>query len=219
MLTILKDTVVVLVPQTLAEIEELATWKSLHNAAVLLVGQKAGSGLTLSVLGSRGDVLPEPINISVKATEPAARLISNFSASPFELDGRIYASVESFWQGLKFPSQTDRERIAELYGSAAKRAGDEVSYGPTITYGDVEIPVGTWRHWHLMERACWAKFSQNADAGEALKSTGERPIEHRMRRDSRSIPGVIMCQIWMRIRSALQQAYSRYSPAFGEEIE
>lgn len=216
MQTILKDSVLVLVPQSADETAALAAWKSLHADAVLILGQGQGTGLTLSNVGPRAEVLPDPVHISVRAAEPAARLISNFSDSPFELDGMIYASVESFWQGLKFPLPADRERVAALYGSAAKRAGDEAPYGATVIYEGNEIPVGTWRHWHLMERACWAKFSQNADAAEALKSTGKRPIEHRMRRDSRTIPGVIMCQIWMHIRDALQQGFSQYSPAFSD---
>jgi predicted NAD-dependent protein-ADP-ribosyltransferase YbiA (DUF1768 family) len=56
-----------------------------------------------------------------------------------------------------------------------------------------------------MERACWAKFSQNEDAREALLTTGERPLAHVMRHDSTTIPGAIMAQIWMRIRRRLRE--------------
>jgi hypothetical protein len=59
-----------------------------------------------------------------------------------------------------------------------------------------------------MERACRAKFEQCHEAREALLSTGTRPLTHRMRRDSKSIPGVIMADIWMRIRRHLQKAES-----------
>jgi predicted NAD-dependent protein-ADP-ribosyltransferase YbiA (DUF1768 family) len=54
-----------------------------------------------------------------------------------------------------------------------------------------------------MERACAAKFEQNGAARRALLSTGTRPLEHRMRRDSRTIPGAIMAEIWMRLRDRL----------------
>jgi hypothetical protein len=56
-----------------------------------------------------------------------------------------------------------------------------------------------------MERACEAKFRQHAVAQAGLLSTGARPFIHRMRHDSRSIPGIIMADIWMRIRNRLRE--------------
>ena len=56
-----------------------------------------------------------------------------------------------------------------------------------------------------MERACRAKFEQNAEARAALLATGERPLTHIVRRDSKSIPGVVMADIWMRIREGLRR--------------
>jgi predicted NAD-dependent protein-ADP-ribosyltransferase YbiA (DUF1768 family) len=56
-----------------------------------------------------------------------------------------------------------------------------------------------------MHRACWAKFSTHAEAQAALLATGERPLVHRLRRDSRTIPGVIMAEIWMKIRRRLRE--------------
>ncbi|MBS0243478.1 MAG: hypothetical protein JSS20_14970, partial [Proteobacteria bacterium] len=76
----------------------------------------------------------------------------------------------------------------------------------TITYRGASVPVGTYAHWQLMARACLAKFEQNIDARAALLGTGTRPLEHRVRRDSRTIPGVIMADIWMRIRGQLTTA-------------
>ena len=63
--------------------------------------------------------------------------------------------------------------------------------------------VGTRDHWCLMERACAAKFTQNEVARAALRDTGSRPLEHRLRRDSRTIPGAVMADIWMRLRAKL----------------
>ena len=54
-----------------------------------------------------------------------------------------------------------------------------------------------------MKQACTAKFTQNPDAAAALLSTGNRRLEHRTRRDSRTIPGIIMAAIWMQIRAKL----------------
>jgi predicted NAD-dependent protein-ADP-ribosyltransferase YbiA (DUF1768 family) len=131
-------------------------------------------------------------------------MISNFATAPFELDGRQYQSVESFWQGLKFSKDSERRRLAQLEGPRARVEGDKQGYGQTVAYGGQEIPVGTWAHWQLMERACRAKFAQNPDVAAALLATGNRPLTHVVRRDSRTIPGVIMAAIWMRIRKDLR---------------
>jgi hypothetical protein len=131
-------------------------------------------------------------------------MISNLAEAPFELDGRRYRSVESFWQGLKFSHDADRRRIADCEGPRALSEGSRQGYGRTIAYEGVEITVGTWDHWQLMERACQAKFLQNAEARASLLATGNRPLVHIVRRDSRSIPGVIMAQIWTRLRRKLR---------------
>src|SRR5438874_1109534 len=83
---------------------------------------------------------------------------------------------------------------------AEREAGLGHACGRTVVYGGREVAAGTWEHWELMERACWAKFTQNENARQALLSTAGRPLTHRTRRDSRDIPGVIMAEIWTRIR-------------------
>jgi len=74
-----------------------------------------------------------------------------------------------------------------------------------VQYAGEEIAVGTYAHWQLMRRACAAKFRQNDDARAALLATGERPLVHRVRPDSRSIPGVVMADIWMALRTRLRR--------------
>jgi predicted NAD-dependent protein-ADP-ribosyltransferase YbiA (DUF1768 family) len=195
----------VLVPQTDEETAELATWKEEQAGHVLYLQATAGEGLALFDLGAKADACNEPVQISSLVKEPQLQLIGNFAATPFVLDGREYASVESFWQGLKFEKAAERRQLAEMSGKQARAAGETKGYGPTLTYEGEEIPVGTWQHWALMERACQAKFTQNDEAREALLSTGTRPLVHRMRRDSKTIPGVIMADIWMRVRARLRK--------------
>jgi predicted NAD-dependent protein-ADP-ribosyltransferase YbiA (DUF1768 family) len=151
-------------------------------------------------LGERAHACRAPINVVSNSQDPAVRLISNFATAPFELNGQRYTSVESFWQGLKFTNASDRRRLARLEGARAQKEGEKQGYGRAIEYGGKEFPVGTWEHWQLMERACSAKFERNPEALNALLSTGNRPLEHRVRRDSKTIPGAIMADIWMRIR-------------------
>ncbi len=144
-----------------------------------------------------------PINITFDETPMPLRLISNLAETSFELDGRWYSSVEGFWQGLKFADAADRERLAELAGHSAKSAGPKVEPGDRLVYEGREVVVGTVDHWALMERANTAKFEQDEDARAALLSTGTSPLIHQVAVDSRTIPGIVMADIWMRIREEL----------------
>ncbi len=205
MKVLLKASRLVLVPEGATETAELAAWKAEQTGHVLAVQNTAGEGVALFDLGVRADACNEPYQVASFVGDPAAKLISNFAPTPFTLDGREYASVESFWQGLKFPTPAERRRVAALPGPQARREGETQGYGETVEYEGERIPVGAWPHWQLMHRACLAKFTQNAEARLALLSTGDRPLVHRVRRDSRTIPGAIMAEIWMKVRRKLRE--------------
>jgi predicted NAD-dependent protein-ADP-ribosyltransferase YbiA (DUF1768 family) len=208
MRALLKDNLIVLIPQTEEETAEIGAWKATHGDRVFWLEDAPGTGVALHGLGPRAEACREPINVVSNSTDPIARTISNFAATPFELDGQCYRSVESFWQGLKFADDADRRRLASLDGPRARGEGEKQGYGATVTYNGETIVVGTSTHWQLMERACRAKFEQNAEARAALLATGERPLIHVVRRDSTTIPCVIMAQIWTRIRNRLRKAES-----------
>ena len=104
---------------------------------------------------------------------------------------------------MKFPNPERRKQISRLHGLEARSAGFEAETSDTFIYLGRTIRVGTSDHWHLMYLACGAKFSQHDHARTALVGTGDRPLIHKTRRDSRTIPGVVMADIWMRIRRTL----------------
>lgn len=163
-------------------------------------------GAALSDLGATDEALGRPINITRSSPAPYAE-ISNLAATPFLLDGEVYGSVEGFWQSLKFPDEKDRRRVGALDGGRAKKNGDTAPpAGLTFDYQGQTIVTGTHGHWTLMKRACLAKFEQDERARRALMATGERPLTHRVPKDSRTIPGVIMADIWMRVRAILRGA-------------
>ena len=204
MRVILKSGIIVLAPENEAELQAFASWKTAFDGHVFRLGAAPShtSGL-LHDLGPQAEACREPINISY-SVEPQWRPISNFALAPFFLDGRHYASTEGFWQGLKFEKESDRRRIAALYGAEAKRAAEPAVPTAHIDYQGRQIAYASQDHWALMHRACQAKFESNAAAREALLSTGQRWLMHRMRRDSCSIPGAIMADIWMQIRDHLR---------------
>ena len=203
MKTILKDELLVLVPENAAETSQLENWKEKQKGYLLEPRPNAG-GLALFVLGRKEDLCREPINVTSTHPDPTIQRISNFAETLFVLDEVTYTSVEAFWQSLRFSEGASRRHILTLSGPEARRVGQEKPYEATIEYNKESIPVGTWRHWQLMERACLAKFTQDYEAMAALLSTGDRPLINRVRQDSKTIPGVIMADIWMRIRRKLQ---------------
>jgi hypothetical protein len=198
----------ILAPETPSEVAALKFWQAGHDGRVL-VEQGADGAVVLARL--------EPVNVHSGAGDPSIRSIGNLASARFTLDGERYTSVESFWQGLKLP-EAERARIAALDGRAALEAARAHPYGATVTYRGETIPVGTWRHWRLMKRACWAKFTQSEPHRRALLATLPRPLEHRVRADSKAIPGVLMADIWMRIRERLAGAgVGPYPADWGEE--
>jgi predicted NAD-dependent protein-ADP-ribosyltransferase YbiA (DUF1768 family) len=131
-------------------------------------------------------------------------LLSNFASTPFEFRGRRYASLEGFWQMMKFPEGDDdsranvpgidwkftRNEVSQMTGFEAKRAGDLASRNMAkmgidwVTFEGQQIPykpTEPGEHYRLIEEATWAKVRQNPDVRKVLLSTGNlilKPDHH-----------------------------------------
>jgi len=204
MKTLFKPDGIVLVPESEEERAALASWQAAHAGFAFAVAENSARGIALIALGPRAEACRAPINVTSSSPDPI-RLIANFAPTPFELDGVHYACVEAFWQSLRFPIEK-RPRIVVMDGRAAKKVSAKQPYGSHVVYAGQAIPVGAFDHWQLMRRACAAKFEQNDNARAALLATGERPLVHVVRRDSRTIPGAIMAEIWMALRADLRRS-------------
>jgi len=131
-------------------------------------------------------------------------LLSNFAATPFELDGKRYASLEGFWQMMMYPEGPDdprakfpglewkytREQVSQMTAFDAKTAGDLawdnmkkmginwVTYqGKRMAY---YVPDKE-EHYRLIVRATRAKVDQNPEVKNVLLATGDlvlRPDHH-----------------------------------------
>lgn len=200
-----KEDLLVITAETPEEQETMSSWLLTKKEDVFLLKLQDSQTFRLQRLGHQLDACREPINVTSRATDPKIRLISNFAHTPFEFEGRVYESIEAFWQGLKFPEEEKRSEIARLHGQDARKAGSDAPKADVFQYAGETIRVGSRDHWKLMYLACKAKFTQHSEAKKALLSTHHRPLQHRTRKDSPAIPGVIMADIWMRIRSTLQK--------------
>jgi predicted NAD-dependent protein-ADP-ribosyltransferase YbiA (DUF1768 family) len=203
MIVRIKDNLLLVTSESLDEQRQINAWGArMHGHAFALIQQDART-LRLTDRGVEAEACRLPINVTSHANSLDIQLISNLAETPFELDGRRYASVEGLWQGLKFPDLSDRERIGKLFGQEARHAGFDASEADSFICGDQTVRTGTFDHWRLMKRACFAKFRQHEPAKQALLATGSRPLTHRVRRDSRTIPGVVMADIWMKVRKRM----------------
>jgi predicted NAD-dependent protein-ADP-ribosyltransferase YbiA (DUF1768 family) len=203
MRVIFKSGVLIFATETDEERTQLSAWREAAQGHVFYFDGGSVKGGALHDLGPRDEACREPINI-VYDNADHWQPISNLAETPFTFAKRSYASIEGFWQGLKFDSEDERRRIAALSGRDAKLAVPKGPVSQTFTYEGRSYLTGGAEHRALMLQACRAKFTQHIPAREALLSTGDRPLSHRVRRDSKTIPGVVMADIWMRIRRWLR---------------
>jgi len=131
-------------------------------------------------------------------------LLSNFAATPFTFRGRRYASLEGFWQMMKYPESDDdpratfpgltwpytREQVAQLTAFEAKHAGDVAEQNMKrmgITWVTFEgkrmeyKPVHPGEHYRLIVAATREKVRQNPEVIQILLATGDlvlKPDHH-----------------------------------------
>ena len=131
-------------------------------------------------------------------------LLSNFAATPFTFRGQHYASLEGFWQMMKYPEGNNdprgsfpglewrytREQVAQLTAFDAKRAGDLAEKNMrTMGIGWVTFdgermeykPVMPDKHYRLIVAATQEKVRQNQEVRKVLLSTGDlvlKPDHH-----------------------------------------
>lgn len=131
-------------------------------------------------------------------------LLSNFAATPFVYEGKRYASVEGFWQMMKYPEGPDdarakfpglewkytREQVAQLTSFEAKNAGtlaDENMKKMGITWVSFSArqfeykPETPGEHYRLIVAATWEKVRQNPEVRKVLLATGDlilKPDHH-----------------------------------------
>ena len=156
-------------------------------------------------------------------------VFSNFAPTPFELDGKRYASLEGFWQAMYYPEGPDdprqacgpfshtRAEVEQLSSFEAKKAGDEAkkrlhAAGITwISYGGRRFdPHGSEedRRYHLevIERATRAKVEQNPEVRKLLLATGDLVLRPDHRQGPEATAAYQYFYILMRLRAELVRA-------------
>ena len=124
-------------------------------------------------------------------------LLSNFAATPFVFRGKRYASLEGFWQMMKYPEGPDdprskfagpegklewkytREQVIQMTAFEAKDAGNLASGNMKkmgINWVSFEgkrfeyRPAVPGEHYKLIVAATWEKVRQNPEVRAELKN-------------------------------------------------
>jgi len=154
-------------------------------------------------------------------------VFSNFAATPITLNNERYASVEGFWQMMKFPEGPEderakfpglawahtREQIAAMTAFEAKAAGDQGSANMKkmninwVTYHGEKLPYRIpekGKHYDLIVSAMRAKLEQTAGLKELLLSTGDLILKPDHDQGANPPPAWRYFEIWMMLRQELQ---------------
>ena len=155
-------------------------------------------------------------------------LLSNFAPTPFVFRGQRYASLEGFWQMMKYPEGPNdprakspgiewkhtREQVGQMVSFEAKRAGDLgeanmkkmgiswVSFaGKHFEYK----PAQLGEHYKLIVAAMWEKVKQNPEVKKVLLSTGDLILKPDHHQEPKAPAAWRYFEIWMQIRAELQK--------------
>ena len=155
-------------------------------------------------------------------------ILSNFAATPFELDAKRYASVEGFWQMMLYPEGPNdarakaknvewkytREQVAQMTAFDAKAAGALAEENMRklgidwCTYQGKKFPYRsqtTGEHYKLILAAMRAKLEQNPEVKRILLATGDLKLRPDHFEEPNAPPEWHYYELWMQIRSELQK--------------
>ncbi len=163
-------------------------------------------------------------------------LLSNFAPTPFTFHGKKYASLEGFWQMMKYPEDTSdlratfpglewkltREQVAQLTAFDAKHAGSAADanmkkMGITwVTFEGKRLePRSTTsdEHYELIVEATRAKVAQNPEVQKVLLATGDLVLKPDHHQEPDAAPAWRYYEILTSIRSDLQKQQAPFTPA------
>jgi len=161
-------------------------------------------------------------------------LLSNFAPTPFTFHGKRYASLEGFWQMMKYPENADdprakfpglewkftRDQVAQLTGFDAKHAGDLANANMKkmgIDWATFEgqrmeyRPARPGEHYKLIVEATREKVRQNPEVQKVLLATGDLVLKPDHHQEPDAPAAWRYYEILTAIRTDLQHAASNSS--------
>jgi predicted NAD-dependent protein-ADP-ribosyltransferase YbiA (DUF1768 family) len=156
-------------------------------------------------------------------------LLSNFAPTPFSFRGKRYASLEGFWQMMKYPETADdpratfpgvqwkftRDQVAQLTAFDAKHAGDLANENMKkmgiswVTFEGKRMdykPAAPGEHYQLIVEATREKVRQNPEVQKVLLATGDLILKPDHHQEPDAPAAWRYYEILMMIRAESQQA-------------
>jgi predicted NAD-dependent protein-ADP-ribosyltransferase YbiA (DUF1768 family) len=156
-------------------------------------------------------------------------LLSNFAPTPFTFHGKRYASLEGFWQMMKYPEGPDdpratfpglewkftRDQVGQLTAFEAKHVGDLANVNmhrmgiDWVTYEGKRVeykPATPGEHYKLIVEATREKVRQNPEVQKVLLATGNLILKPDHHQEPNAPAAWHYFEILMMIRTELQQA-------------
>lgn len=155
-------------------------------------------------------------------------LLSNFTPTPFDFHGQRYASLEGFWQMMKYPESADdprakfpgltwaytRDQVSQLAAFEAKKAGDLAernmkTMGITwVTFEGRQMEYRAAGHsefYKLIVAATREKVRQNPEVQKVLLATGDLILKPDHRQETNAPAAWRYFEILTQIRTELQK--------------
>lgn len=154
-------------------------------------------------------------NIASNSQNKTEAWLSNLSNNPFVFNWITYASMEAFWQSLKFEKWSDEyKKCIQLYGVESKKYGNKVIYKTSFIYENKEYIVWSKEHQDLMKDALREQLKQNQNKLVLLLSTWDSNLIHRPKKkdgtyypDSETIPWEIFSSFLMELREEFKEVW------------
>jgi len=162
-------------------------------------------------------------------------LLSNFAATPFVFHGKKYASLEGFWQMMKYPEGPDdpranfrglswpytREEVSQMVAFEAKHAGDlgeknmKLMGITWVTFEGKRMeykPAQPGEHYRLIVEATHEKVKQNPEVKRVLLATGNLVLKPDHHQEPNAPAAWRYYEILMEIRTELRHQSNAQNP-------
>jgi predicted NAD-dependent protein-ADP-ribosyltransferase YbiA (DUF1768 family) len=154
-------------------------------------------------------------NIASNSKNETEAWLSNLLNKPFNFNWVNYASIEAFWQSLKFEGWSDQwKECISLSWVESKKYWNKAELNNTFIYNWNEYLVWSEQHQILMKEALREQLIQNPDKLKLLLNTWNTNLIHKPKRedwsyypDSTTIPWELFSRYLMELRSEFNTEY------------
>jgi len=169
----------------------------------------------------------QEFNVASNSINDIEAWLSNLSYNPFVLNWISYASIEAFWQSLKFEEWTeDWNQCIKLSWSESKKFWNKAKQKDTFIYNWIEYIVWSKSHQDLMKDALREQLKQNPNKLKLLLSTWNINLIHKPKKedwsyypDSTTIPWEIFSLFLMELRKEFSKINTFSKSELQERVE